>query len=231
MPDGRGTPAGDGTVFDVPLSSERAATLVERLPLAPGRHALDLACGRGELLLRIVESHPAATGTGVDRRRPELDAARHAASRRRLSERVEFVEADPATFDDRGEVVVCLGAADAWGGATRALRALRGRVEPGGRLLFGDRFWERPPGAQARRAFGELPTWDGLVHVAEAAGYRVELADRATQAEWDAFEAARRDAIERSGSADALALAEQRRREYEGGYRGVLGFAALVLAR
>lgn len=218
----------DGYAFGAPLSTERAELLVARLPLAPGRHVLQLGCGAGELLLRIVEARPAATGTGVDRRRAELDAARSAAVRRGLAERVEFVEADAATFDDRGDVVVCLGTAGAWGGATRALRALREHVEPGGRLLFGDRFWERPPGSEARRAFGDLPTYDGLVHVAEAAGYRVELAARATPEEWDAYEASRRAFLERSPGAQP---AGSHRRADDGGYRGVLGFATLVLAR
>lgn len=230
MPDAPTVLPADGHALGAPLSERRAASLVARLPLAPGRHVLQLGCGRGELLMRVVESHPAATGTGVDRRRAELDAARREASRRRLSERVELVEADPVTFDDRGDVVVCLGTAGAWGGATRALRALRERVEPGGRLLFGDHFWERPPGAEARRAFGELPTLSGLVHVAEAAGFRVELAEPSTREEWEAFEASHRVPAEQAVSLDGRQSAG-RRRAYDGAHSGGLGFATLVLAR
>ena len=88
----------------------------------------------------------------------------------------------------------------------------------------------RPPGAVARRAIGELPDFDGLLRGTQDAGFRIELADRSTGEEWDAFESAWRSGLERSGDPDALALAAERKAEYEHGYRGSLGFAWLVLA-
>ena len=51
-----------------------------------------------------------------------------------------------------------------------------------------------------------------------------------TLAEWDAFEAGWRAGLEASGDAEAVAFAAQRRREYEDGYRGAIGFSWLVLA-
>jgi SAM-dependent methyltransferase len=215
--------------FNAPLSEERAAGIVRALALAPGRHALDLGCGWGELLLRVVAAHPAATGTGVDLDRSALDRARHAASARGLQERVEFVEDDATTFQDHGDVVLCVGSSHAWGGATPALRALRERAECGSAVLFGDGFWERAPGAEARRLFGELPVFDGLLSVARAAGFAIEAADRSTLDEWDAFEAAWRAGLEGSDDPEARLLALTRELEYRDGYRGILGFAWLVL--
>jgi cyclopropane fatty-acyl-phospholipid synthase-like methyltransferase len=217
--------------FNAPLSDERAAAIVGNLALAPGRHALDLGCGWGELLLRVVASHPASTGTGVDVDRIALDRARRAAAARGLQQRVEFVEDDATSFEDRGHLVLCVGSSHAWGGATPALRALRERVELGGSVLFADGFWERPPGSEARRIFGELPVFDGLLSVARAAGFSVESADRSSREEWDAFEAGWRAALECADDADARLLALAREREYRDGYRGILGFAWLVLSR
>jgi cyclopropane fatty-acyl-phospholipid synthase-like methyltransferase len=216
--------------FNAPLSEERAAGLVRALALAPGRHALDLACGWGELLLRVVAAHPASTGTGVDLDRRSLDRARHAAAARGLQERVEFVEDDATSFEDHGDVVLCVGSSHAWGGATPALRALRDHVERGGAVLFADGFWERPPGAEARRLFGELAVFDGLLSVARAAGFTVEAAERSTLDEWDAFETGWRSALESSEDPEARLLALAREREYRDGYRGILGFAWLVLS-
>lgn len=216
--------------FNAPLSDERAGTFVRALAIAPGRHVLDLGCGWGELLLRIVEAHPATTGTGVDTDRTSLDRGRRLASQRGLHERVDFVEAECARFDDHGGVVVCVGASHAWGGVDAALAALRGRVDDGGLVLFGDGFWAEAPGAVALRAIGELPDFDGVLRGAQAAGFRIEQADRSTRQEWDAFESAWRSGLERSGDPDALTLAAERKDEYEHGYRGVLGFAWLVLA-
>jgi len=219
-----------GLTFNAPLSDERAGTLVRALAIAPGRHVLDLGCGWGELLLRIVEAHPATTGTGVDTDRTSLDRGRRLASQRSLHERVDFVEAECAGFGDHGEVVICVGASQAWGGADVALAALRRSVDSGGLLLFGDGFWSEAPGAVARRAIGELPDFDGLLRGAQAAGFRIEQADRSSEEEWDAFESAWRSGLERSSDPAALTLAAERRAEYENGYRGALGFAWLVLA-
>jgi cyclopropane fatty-acyl-phospholipid synthase-like methyltransferase len=219
-----------GLTFNAPLSEERAGTLVQTLAIVPGRHVLDLGCGWGELLLRIVAAHPAATGTGVDTDRASLDRGRRLSSQRGLHERVDFVEAECAGFDDQGDVVVCVGASQAWGGAEDALASLRGRVSRGGLLLFGDGFWESIPDAVAAAAIGELPSLDGLLLSAQAAGFRVEQADRSSQEEWDAFESAWRSGLERSHDPAALALAAERKAGYESGYRSVLGFAWLVLA-
>ena len=216
--------------FNAPLSQERADGLVSMLALAPGRHALDLGCGWGELLLRVVAAHPAATGTGVDADRQALDRARRAAAARGLYDRVEFVEGDLTTFEDRGDLVLCVGAAHAWGGATAALRELRERLEPGGTLLFADGFWERPPGADARRLFGELPVFDGLLQVARAARFSVDHADRSTQEEWDEFETSWRAGVEAAEDPVLRLAAVERERDYRDGYRGVLGFAWLVLS-
>jgi cyclopropane fatty-acyl-phospholipid synthase-like methyltransferase len=216
--------------FNAPLSEERSAALVRDLALTPGRHALDLGCGWGELLLRVVAAHAGTTGTGVDTDRHALDRGRRLAAERRLHERVEFVEGDAASFEDTASLVLCVGASHAWGGTAGALGALRRHLLPGGRLLLADGFWERSPDDEAQAIFGDLLDFDGLVHAAEDAGYRAEDAQRSTQEEWDAFEAAWRAGLEASGEPEALSVAAERRHEYEEVYRGVLGFAWLVLA-
>ncbi|MGZ8688695.1 MAG: SAM-dependent methyltransferase [Gaiellaceae bacterium] len=219
-----------GLTFNAPLSDERADALVRALPISPGHHVLDLGCGWGELLLRLVRAHPATTGTGVDTDRRALDRGRRLAAQRGLHDRVDFVEADVSSFEDHADVVVCVGSSHAFGGPEAALRALRGRVGPGGFLLHGDGFWAHEPGAVARRAIGDLPGFDELLTLAQAAGFRVEHADRSGLEEWDAFEDGWRSGLEASSDPDALALAAERKHEYEDGYRGALGFAWLVLA-
>jgi cyclopropane fatty-acyl-phospholipid synthase-like methyltransferase len=216
-------------VFDAPLSEERAGRLVDALSLAPGRHAVDLGCGWGELLLRVVGSHPAATGTGVDRDRVALDRGRLEAARRGLHERVELVEAELSTFEDHGDVVLCVGAEHALGGAAGALRRIRELVAPGGHALFGGGFWERPPGNLARATHGDLPVFDGLSALARGAGLTVELAERSSAEDWDAFEASWRAGLEATSDPAALALAVERERDYRELRRGVLGFGWLIL--
>jgi SAM-dependent methyltransferase len=216
--------------FNAPLSEERAAALVEALPIVPGQHVLDLGCGRGELLLRVVAARGGTTGTGVDLDAVDLARGRTSAVRRGLAERVDLVEDDITRFDDRGAVVLCVGASHAWGGAVGALEALRTHVEPGGTVLFGDGFWARDPSSRAHAVIGDLPDHDLLRVTAEAAGFRVDAFDTSTTSEWDAFERASWQGLEESQLECARELAAERRADYEEGYRGLLGFAWLRLA-
>ncbi len=222
--------AHSGLTFNAPLAEEHATALVAALPISPGHHVLDLGCGTGELLLRILTAHAATTGTGVDTDREALDRGVLAAAQRGLHGRVEFVAADAATFVDLADLVLCVGASHAFGDAVTALASLRDCVMPGGRVLFGDAFWAAQPSAAALETIGELPSLDDLHAAAQAAGFRIERDDVSTLAEWDGFEASWRAGLEASGIPEALEFAAQRRTEYEDGYRESLGFSWLVLA-
>ena len=219
-----------GLTFNAPLSEERADALVAALPISPGHHVLDLGCGWGELLLRILAAHPATTGTGVDTGKEALDRGVLAAAGRGLSSRVEFVEAPAETFVDLADVVVCVASSHAFGGHVPALEALRQSITPGGRVLYGDGFWATPPSPAALASIGELRRLDELHGAARAAGFRIERDEVSTLAEWDAFEAGWRAGLEASSDPEAVAFAAERRREYEDGYRGAIGFGWLVLA-
>jgi cyclopropane fatty-acyl-phospholipid synthase-like methyltransferase len=192
---------------------------------------LDLCCGWGELLLRLVEAHPAATGTGVDNSGAHLARARAESIRRGLHKRVELVEEDAAAFADHGDIVVCVGGAHAFNGTRGALEALADRLAPGGILLFGDAFWAAEPSDAAREIFGELETWDSLLETASRAGYAINQAESSTTDEWDAFERAWASGPLAADDAAVHAAAEERVRQYHKVYLGVLGFAWLRLTR
>jgi cyclopropane fatty-acyl-phospholipid synthase-like methyltransferase len=191
---------------------------------------LDLGCGWGELLLRILAAHPATTGTGVDTSREALDRGVRAAARRGLHERVEFVEAPAESCVDVADIVVCVASSHAFGAAGDALHWLRQSVAPGGRVLFGDGFWDAEPAEAALATIGALPHREELHAAAAAAGFRIERDEVSDLAEWDAFESGWRSGLETSTDPEAAAFAAERRREYEEGYREAIGFAWLVLA-
>jgi SAM-dependent methyltransferase len=227
--------------WNMPLSAEHAGLLLDRLDLRPGQRITDLACGWGELLLTAVARAGAgAAGTGVDQDAPLLARGRAAAAARGLDGEVTFTEADAADWRERGDRVLCTGAGHAFGGTAGALRALAQVVAPGGRLLLGDGYWTRAPSAAAIEMFGtdllELP---GLLEAARAEGWRVIHLSEADQREWDDFEstfrAGRQEWLLANGdSPRAPAIREwldARERQYVSVYRGVLGFAYLVLAR
>src|SRR5581483_4156669 len=77
--------------FHGPLSEARAARIVARLAANRPRTVLDIGCGWGELMLRILEAVPAATGLGLDTHEGDLARGRAGARSRGLGDRVTFV--------------------------------------------------------------------------------------------------------------------------------------------
>jgi SAM-dependent methyltransferase len=231
--------------WNTPLSEEHAALLVDACDPAPGARVLDLGCGWGELLMRLVERAEGATGDGVDTDADALARGERLAVERGLEARVRFHRARADEWRGDGyDLAVCVGATHAWPDSTAgALRGLRAALRPGGTALLGEGFWTRPPTREALDGLGarpeELGTLGGIVRSATAAGFRPLQVTAADEREWDLFESyataghrerwalahpdhPRRDSV--------LAEAERHRDGYLSGYRGVLGFAYLVLA-
>jgi SAM-dependent methyltransferase len=227
--------------WNAPLSAEHAGLLLDRLDLRPGQRIADLGCGWGELLLTAVARAGAgASGTGVDLDEHDelLPRARDEAARRGLD--VEFVKADAAAWGATADRAVCNGASHAFGGTGQALRALAGLVPKGGRLLYGDAFWDSAPSEELVGIFGgDIGSLPDLLETCRAAGWRVIHLSIADQREWDDFEstfrAGRQEWLlahpDHPRAAEIRDWLDTRERQYVGLYRGVLGFAYLVLAR
>jgi cyclopropane fatty-acyl-phospholipid synthase-like methyltransferase len=74
------------------LSEVRAARIVARLARTHPATVLDLGCGWGELMLRILEAVPGAAGTGIDVSGADLARGRDSAAARGLADRASFIE-------------------------------------------------------------------------------------------------------------------------------------------
>ncbi len=207
---------------------------------------LDIGCGWAELMFRILEAVPSATGTGIDLNERDLARGRASALTRGLGDRVELIRKSTiGTTRGPADLVLCLGASQALsdtpppGHLIAALTALRGLVAPGGRVLFGDGFWERPPAPAELAAMwpdasaGELPDLAGFVDVAVDAGFRPEWIEVASQEEWDDFESGYQADVEEwlatHDAPDVRAEATTHRSHWLRGYRNVLGLAYLTL--
>jgi cyclopropane fatty-acyl-phospholipid synthase-like methyltransferase len=220
--------------------------MIGRLAASGPRTVLDIGCGWGELMLRLLAALPGATGTGIDVNEADLARGRNSATSRGLADRVTFASEDArAVTRPRADLVLCLGASHALSGAspprhlTEALAALHGLVNPGGRVLLGEGFWERPPTADdlARMwpdtTAAEFTDLAGLADQSVAAGFRAEWIETASQDEWDDFESGyQADVQEWLATHDAPGLRaemDQHRSRYLRGYRGIMGLAYLTL--
>lgn len=236
--------------FHGPLSEARAARIVGRLAGSAPSTVLDIGCGWGELMLRVLEAVPGARGVGVDLNGDDLARGRANAKARGLAERVEFAE-ESAVGMSRGpaDLVLCLGASHALSEASPprhtagALDALRRMVAPSGRVLLGESFWQRPPTEAELTAMwpdaraDECHDLAGLVDLAVAAGFRPAWIETAGGDEWEEFESGYQSDVEEwLATHPDHPLAEETRERVDRhraswlrGYRGVLGLAYLTL--
>jgi SAM-dependent methyltransferase len=235
-------PLHDDLLFNAPMSAQRPDALAAFVAQGSG-HVLDVGCGWAELLLRTVALAPEAHGTGVDVDREALDHAQTLAAARGLSERVTFVEGEGAQVAQGPvDAVLSIGARHVWGpDDATALGRLRGVVRRGGRVVYGDGIWSRPPTPPAVEHLGGSPdefgTLADVVDAAIAAGFRVLAVGEASQEEWDAFESGYSAGYERwlldhpddPGADDIRERAARHRSAYLRGYRGILGHCFLEL--
>lgn len=245
------TPLHRDLTFLSPLSEARAARLVSFLAEAPPSKVLDVGCGWGELLLRVLEEAPQAQGLGVDLDEESLAGGREHAVRRGLDDRVTFEAQDARQVSGTFDSVTCIGASQIWGpdvgeaqpiDYAAALTALRDLMPRGGRLVYGEGIWSAPPTPAATAPLSgrddEYVALGALVAIAEEHGFVVMAAHEAGQDEWDTFESGFTAGYARwlaehdpddPEAAEVRALLARQRAAYFGGYRGVLGLAYLEL--
>ena len=237
--------------FHGPLSEARASRLVARLTTNTPRTVLDIGCGWGELMLRILAAAPDATGFGLDTDESDLARGRDNARARGLAGRVTFVrESGVGTRRGPADLVLCLGASHALtdvqppGHTAAALAELRRLVSPGGRILLGEGFWHRTPtedelaGMWPGTTAGEFGDLASLVDLAVSAGFRPAWIETASLEEWEDFESGyqcdEEEWLATHGDHPRAAEISQRVNQHRSfwlrGYYGLLGQAYLTLA-
>jgi SAM-dependent methyltransferase len=223
--------------------------MVDRLAAVEATSVLDIGCGWGELMLRILDRVPGACGTGIDVNTDDLERGRANARARGLSDRVEFAEESAVRSErDPADIVLCLGASQAVSEevppahTAAALRELRRLVRPGGRVLLGEGFWQRTPtphelsGMWPDASADEHLSLGALLDRAVEAGFRPEWTETAGIDEWEEFESGYQADSEvwLAGHGGHPLAAETRERldRHRGAwmsYRGVFGLAYLTL--
>ena len=131
-----------------PTSEEKLARLVDLLRLPTDAHVVDIACGKGEFLIRLAEAY-GARGVGID-----MSPFCIAGAERRLKARAptagivfrqmngaDYRPDEPHSFD----LASCIGASWVFGGHTGTLDALISMVKPGGWVIVGEPYWLQEP--------------------------------------------------------------------------------------
>jgi SAM-dependent methyltransferase len=191
-----------------PMGADRIAELAALLDLAPGAHAWEAACGKGELLVRLVERYR-IHGVGVDASPYELRAARQRAAARVPVADLRFVEGDAADHPAQPasvDLAACLGASWIWGGHRGTLRALRQAARPGGLVLVGEPHWKREPEPEYLAAAGftsdTFATLHGNAQIGAEEGLALLYVMPSTDEDWDRYEFLQLRAAERFAEAN-----------------------------
>ncbi|MFT5194354.1 MAG: SAM-dependent methyltransferase [Cellvibrionaceae bacterium] len=224
-------------LFNSPLSFQKADQLIDVLDCSAVDRLLDVGCGTGEFLVRLVDAS-GASGLGVDIN-PELisQAQQKAAERLAAHASLEFHKADIAEeslAEDSFDVAICIGSTHAFGMGDEAypktLDQLARLVKPGGQILIGEGYWKQPPAQGYLDLLGDTP---GIYHshaenvwFAERRGLIPLYTAVSNTDEWDHFEGAHWLKAEREYAADGERL--QGIRAWRDGYlrwgRETMGF-------
>lgn len=178
-----------------PVTEGKLMLLGDICRLGKGQRQLDLACGKGEMLVRWAERY-GTTGTGVDLSEVFLTAARERAAELGVAGAVEFVRGDAGAYDAEPgayDVVSCIGATWIGGGLTGTIELLRPALRPGGLMLIGEPYWNEPAPEGALEANGLEPddftSLAGTLDRFEAAGMDLLEMVLADGDSWDRYAA------------------------------------------
>ena len=182
-------------MFNCPLSPEKADRIIGALELRAGGRVVDVGCGTGEFLLRVIERYH-VHGTGIDPDGKALAECRKKNAGRVAPELLKLHECKAAEFHwprQRFDAAICIGSVHAFGGYLPTLQALKKRVLRGGILVVGDIFWRRKRVAAYRKVLGgDWPSFStdylSLARTGEQQGLALVYSAQSSPDEWDHFE-------------------------------------------
>ena len=178
-----------------PTSGEKLGHLVEQLQLPTGARVIDIACGKGEFLIRLAETY-GVNCLGIDLSPFYIAEARKQLDLRAPEAEVTFREMDGAKFEPEEPhsftVASCLGASWIYGGHDGTLNALTRMVAPGGWVVTGEPYWLQEPCEEYLKVLG-LPkeafgTHISNVEVGEGQGLTLVHTLVSNSDDWDRYE-------------------------------------------
>ena len=175
-----------------PSSPEKILEIGEVLGLSQGDRVVDFGCGYAEALALWAERF-GISGVGVDVRPAACERARKKLADRGLGDRIEIVCGKGAefAFEKHGfDAATCIGATFVWRGFAPTVRAMREAIKGGGRLAIGEAYWRTDDVPQEYAASEpEIHAEDRLLDWARDEGFDIEYVVRASQDDWDRYEA------------------------------------------
>ncbi len=131
-----------------PMSQEKLDRFCKILRLPRDPHVLDIACGKGEYLIRLAEIY-GVSGVGVDLSPFCIKDCREKHRERIPEANLEFIEMDGADYQPKAnelfDLSMCLGASWVFKDHYGTLQALTRMTKSGGLVVAGEPYWLKDP--------------------------------------------------------------------------------------
>jgi SAM-dependent methyltransferase len=178
-----------------PISVEKFAELIALLRLRPGDRVLEIATGKGELIVRLAERYGIG-GVGVDLSPYCVADAREKHQQRVPDAPLSFLEMDGADYEprpsERFRLLACIGASWIYGGHRATLKALNGMAAPGGWVVVGEPYWRQEPPTAYLATIGAERSAYGTHHqnvmIGQELGLELAYTLVSSQDDWDRYE-------------------------------------------
>lgn len=183
-----------------PSTPEKIIRAGSALHLEHGDRVIDFGCGYGEVLALWAEKF-GISGTGIELREHACHRAVTKMIDRGLAERIEIVCGNAADYlftPHSFDAAICLGASFIWGGFQGTIQAIEKAVRSGGRLAIGEPYWlsESVP-QECKSTEPSVGHEVELLAIARQEGFDIEYVIRASQDDWDGYEAGNWQALVR----------------------------------
>jgi SAM-dependent methyltransferase len=209
------------------MNKEKFEKLCRLLRLEPEAQVLDIACGKGEFLVRLAELYD-ISGVGVDISPYCINDCLRKRQNRIANSNVEFIEMDGAKYKpempESFDLTMCIGASWVYRGYRGTIRALEKMTKPGGFVMIGEPFWIKEPSEEylkadkiKREEFGSH--YDNVM-VGEEEGLTCIYITVSNHDDWDHYETLGWWAIDEyqktnPNDEDNLEMLERKKREKE----------------
>ena len=178
-----------------PVDSAKLDHLLDMLNLQQNSSVVDVGCGKGEMLIRLVEKYQ-VKGVGIDKS-PYCVKHAEALKRERVpNSDVEFLLMDGADYkgDEKHlvDLAMCIGASWIYGDYKGTIKALLKMTRQSGLVMIGEPFWRKEPPEEYLTHEGWskslFDTNAGNITTAEKHGLRPLYSLVSSEQDWDVYE-------------------------------------------